>query len=53
MYTSNKYDFFSVILLLTNHKAVYNLNIEQITAFFTITGLCHVSLQMQSSQLFS
>ena len=27
IYSSNKYDFFPVILLLTNHDALFNLNI--------------------------
>ena len=27
IYPSNKYDFFPAILLLTNHKALFNLNI--------------------------
>ena len=26
-YSSHKYDFFPLILLLTNHKALFNLNI--------------------------
>ena len=47
IYPSNKYDFFPVILLLTNHKTLYNSNIvltfhppfEPITALFTISGL--------------
>ena len=47
IYPSNKYDNFPVILLLTNHEALYNLNIvlsfhqpfEPISAPFTITGL--------------
>ena len=39
IYPSNKYDFIPVILLLTNHKAIFNLNIvfsppfEAISAF--------------------
>ena len=44
---SNKYAFFPVVLLMTNHEALYSLNIvlsfhppfEPITAHFTITGL--------------
>ena len=47
IYPSNKYDFFPVTLLLTNHETLYNLNIvlnfhpsfEPITAFLTITRL--------------
>ena len=45
IYPSNKYDFFRVILLLTNHDALFNINIvlsfhppfEPISALFTIT----------------
>ena len=52
IYPSNKYEFFPVILLLTNHEALYNLNIvlsfhphfEPIIAFFTITGLWPILL---------
>ena len=47
IYPSDKYDFFSVILLLTNHEALFNLNIvlsfhppfETNSALLTITGL--------------
>ena len=47
IYPSNKYDFFPVILSLTNHETLYNLNIvlsfhppfKPMTALFTITGL--------------
>ena len=47
IYPSNKQDFFSIILLLSNQEALCNLNIvlsfqqpfEPITAIFTITGL--------------
>ena len=47
IYRSYKYDFFPVILLLTNHEALFNLNIvlifhspfEPISALSTISGL--------------
>ena len=47
MYPSSKYEYFAVILLLTNHETLFNLNIvlsfhppfEPISAFVTITGL--------------
>ena len=47
IYPSNKYDFFPVILSLTKHETLNNLNIvlsfhepfEPITALLTITGL--------------
>ena len=54
IYPSNNYDFFPIILLLTNHEALYKLDIvlsfhphfdpgtHQPLPFFTITGLCPV-----------
>ena len=47
IYPTDKYDIFPIILLLTNHETLYNLNIvlslhapfKPITALFTIKGL--------------
>ena len=63
IYPSDKYDFFPVILSLTNHETPYNLNIvlsfhppfEPMTALFTIKGLCpfacffYLSLRLDDS----
>ena len=54
IYLSNKYDFFPIILLLTNHEALYNLNIvlsfhppfEPITTLFTITRICDLKCSL-------
>ena len=47
IYPSSTYEYFQVILLLTNHETLFNINIvlsihqpfEPISALFTITGL--------------
>ena len=50
IYPSSKYEYFPIILLLTNHETLFNMNIvlsinpsfEPISALFTITGLLFI-----------